>query len=326
MKHNETVKVGIIGVGAIGESMTKVFSQHPLTEVVAVCDIVEELAAQRAADLGNVYWTTNYKELLELQGIDMIYVAVPPAHHYSIVMDVLEAKKHVLCEKPLANSLEEAEKMLSKARISGVVNAVHYPLSYINNIKMLTSLMKDGYLGKVRRVELEMRFPEWPRKWQVNDWIATREQGGFVFEVAGHFIQIIHQLLGKVNSVESELEFPEDPKACETGIIAKMRLEDGTPILVNGISQLAGLQEQSISLTIYGSEGTLALVDLIKLYGGKVGEAYSEIPIEKDESFWDEFIQNLVAAIQGDTATIIDFEQGYQVQVVLEKLRSPIMK
>lgn len=100
-------------------------------------------------------------------------------------------------------------------------------------------------------------------------------------------------------------------------------LEDRTPILFNGISKIAGEQEQSISLTIYGSEGTLALVDLIKLYGGKLGSTYTELPIKKDESFWDQLIQNLVNAIEGRPAAIIDFNQGYEVQVVLEALRNP---
>lgn len=318
---SQLINVGVIGVGAIGEGMTKVFSEHKLTQVVAVCDVVEELAKQRAADLGGIYWTTNYKELLDQHEIDLIYVAVPPALHHTIVMDVLEAKKHVLCEKPLANSLEEAQEMRDKARSAGVVHAVHFPLSYINNIKMLTKLKAEGFLGKIRRLELEMRFPQWPRKWQQNHWIASREQGGFVFEVAGHFIQIIHQLFGSITSVQSELEFPEDPMLCETGIIAQMKIQDGTPILVNGLSQIAGEGEQKIALTVYGSEGTLALVDLVKLYGGKVGEAYAELPLEKDESFWDELIRNLVEAIEGRSADIIDFEQGYEVQVILEALR-----
>lgn len=322
MKLNSPLKVGIIGVGAIGEGMTKVFSQHALTEVVAVCDIVEELAKQRAEDLGGVFWSTDYKQLLQ-QELDLVYVAVPPAFHHAIVLDVLEAKKHVLCEKPLANSLAEAKEMRDIAQATGVVHAVHFPLSYINNIKALTAHLQEGYLGKVRRIELEMRFPQWPRKWQRNPWIGSREQGGFVFEVAGHFIQIIHQLFGKIVEVDSELEFAEDPAACEQGIMAKMRLANGTPILVNGISQLAGDQEQSISLTVYGSAGTLALVDLVKLCGGRVGEPYRELPLPQDESFWDELIRQLIAAMNGQPAQIIDFQQGYEVQEILEALRNP---
>ncbi|MBU9713070.1 Gfo/Idh/MocA family protein [Evansella tamaricis] len=320
MNDNKIVKVGVIGVGAIGKGMTEVFNEHRHTKVTAICDVAQDIVEKKAKDLGGIYWTTNYKELLE-QDVDLVYVAVPPALHYSIVMDILDSGKHVLCEKPLANSLEEAGEMVKKAEITGLVNAVHYPLSYINNIKALSQRMEEGYLGKVRRVELEMRFPQWPRKWQQNNWIATRKQGGFVFEVAGHFIQLIHQLFGRLTDIESIMELPEDPTACETGIIAQMKLEDGTPVLVNGISQIAGEQEQSISLTIYGTKGTLALVDLDKLYGGKVGEAYKELPVSKDKSFWDEFIQNLVNAINGESAEIIDFYQGYEVQKVLESLR-----
>ncbi|RXI99814.1 gfo/Idh/MocA family oxidoreductase [Anaerobacillus alkaliphilus] len=323
MNSSLPIRVGIIGLGAIGEGMTQVFTEHQSTEVVAVCDVVEERARQRATDLGNIFWTTNYQELVNHPELDLVYVAVPPVLHYPIVMDLLKTKKHILCEKPLANSLSEAKEMLEKAEEAGIVHAIHFPLSYINNMKELTARMESGYLGKLRRIELEMRFPEWPRKWQKNDWIASREQGGFVFEVAGHFVQIIQQLFGKITPIETELEYPEDPTSCEIGILAKLKLEDGTPILINGISQIPGLQEQSISLTMYGTKGTLSLVDLVKLYGGQLGQEFAEITIEKDMSFWEEFINQLVNAIEGKPSSMIDFHQGYEVQLILEALRTP---
>ncbi len=318
-----TIRVGIIGLGAIGEGMTQVFTEHQQTEVVAVCDVVEERARQRATDLGNIFWTIDYHELIHSPEVDVVYVAVPPAYHYQIVMDLLKAKKHILCEKPLANSLNEAKEMMEAAMEAGVIHAIHFPLSYINNIKELTTRLEEGYLGKLRRIELEMRFPQWPRKWQKNDWIASREQGGFVFEVAGHYIQIIQQLFGKITPVRTELEFPEDPTSCEIGIRAKLALEDGTPILINGISQIPGTREQDISLTVYGTDGALALVDLVKLFGGKVGQEYEEIPIDKDVSFWEDFINQLVHAVDGKPSLMIDFQQGYEVQVILEALRNP---
>ncbi|MCJ8007131.1 Gfo/Idh/MocA family protein [Lederbergia wuyishanensis] len=312
-------KVAIIGIGALGEGMVKVFFEHPLVELVAVCDTNKEKVEQCAA-LYNVEGFTNHIKLLEKVNIDMVYVAVPPKWHHDIAVDVMRAGKHIICEKPLANSLAEAENMLRIAKEQNVVHAMNFPLNYLHNTRKFEELWLEGYIGKLRKVELTMQFPKWPRHWQQNSWIDTREQGGFVFEVAGHFVQLIQRFFGQISDVESELEFPSDSNLPEVGIIAKMRLANGVPISFNGISGIAGLEEQHLSLTAYGTEGTLSLIDLKKIKAGKIGEEFLEIEVENNH-FWNELINQFVDAIDGKTSELYDFQVGYDVQVVLEELR-----
>jgi predicted dehydrogenase len=195
---------------------------------------------------------------------------------------------------------------------------MNFPLNYKEGSNTFAHLIQTGYIGEVRRVELKMHFPEWPRPWQHNDWIASKEQGGFVLEVGVHYIQQIQKIFGPINVLNRSLQYPEDPKACEIGIIAQMEVEDGTPIVINGLSGIAGKEE--IKFTAYGTEGTLSLLNWADLEGGKVGEPIQGI--EADPSLSDSIVNHLVRAIKGEDANIIDFYAGYEAQVVLEKLRN----
>ncbi|TLS36006.1 Gfo/Idh/MocA family protein [Pseudalkalibacillus caeni] len=309
--------IGIIGLGAIGQRLIKQFKEQSHVEIVAVCDQLESLAKETAEALDGAQAFTNYEDLIADKQVDLVYVAVPPKYHYQIVMDVLKAKKHVLCEKPLANSLEEAKEMAEAAEKASVVHAMNFPLNYGQAATKFGEMIKKDYIGKLRRLQLTMHFPEWPRFWQKNDWVGGREQGGFVLEVGVHFIQQTLKLFGEIKNIQTRLELPDDPAKCETGIIATGELEDGTPVLIEGLSQIAG--KEFIGYSAYGTEGILSLENWGLLKGAKNGEELKAISIEDAKP--KQLIDELVKAAHGQEAELYDFEVGYRAQKVLEDLR-----
>ncbi|MBB4824714.1 putative dehydrogenase [Sporosarcina luteola] len=311
------IHIGIIGLGAIGQRLIQQFSEHENVSIVAVCDQLESLAKDTANQLGGLQSYTDYKKLIADEKVELVYVAVPPKSHHTIVMDVLRAKKHVLCEKPLANSVEEAEEMMRTAKESGVVHAMNFPLNYGPAAAKFASLIGEGYVGALRRLQLTMQFPEWPRTWQKNDWVGGRKQGGFVLEVGVHFIQQTLKVFGNLSNIQSRLELPDDSSRCETGIIATAELADGTPVLIEGMSGMAG--KEHIGFTAFGTDGVLSLENWGKLRGGKTGELLEEMSI--DGATDPRLVDELVKAVKGIAAEIYDFEVGYQSQVVLEALR-----
>ncbi|WP_088043661.1 Gfo/Idh/MocA family protein [Bacillus sp. EAC] len=311
------IKVGIIGLGAIGQRLIPLFLKHPEIKIVAICDTLEERVHETSKTLENVLTYTSHKELLEKTDLDLVYVTVPPKYHHAVVSDVIEKGINVLCEKPLANSTQEALSLYNQAKNKGILHAMNFPLNYNQGSKSFAALIHEGYVGELRRIELKMHFPMWPRAWQQNDWVASKEQGGYVLEVGVHYIQQIQKIFGAVKVIHKNIQFPKDPKASEIGILAHLQLEDGTPILIDGLSQIAGQEE--IKFTAYGSEGTLSLLNWAELEGGKLGEPIQRI--ESDSTLADSLIDNLVKAIKGDEATIIDFSEGYDAQIVLEALR-----
>jgi len=316
-ENMKQVRVGVIGLGAIGERLIQGFNANKHTTVTAVVDREKERAVEMAEKLGGINWYDNHKDMLANEELDLVYVAVPPKYHHSVTMDVIDKGVHILCEKPLANSVEEAKEMLEKAEQAGIIHAMNFPLNYSTPANSFNQLIKEGYIGKLRKLELSMNFPNWPRLWQQNDWVAGREQGGFVLEIGVHFIQLTQRIFGSITYQNSTLELPEDETKCETGVIASLEIEDGTPFLINGISQIAGAER--IAYTAYGTDGTLSLVDWGKLEGGKLGEAIQPIEIETTETVT--LIDNLVAAIASKENRLFTFKNGYEAQVILEKLR-----
>lgn len=317
------IKLGIIGLGVMGNRMVQAivrYQLHDQIEVSIVCDSNEKVAQQFAAQLDGVSWTTDYRQVIENAHVDLVYVAAPPAYHHQLILDAIRQNKHVLCEKPLANSLSEAKEMLETATSAGIVHAINFPLNYGVALNHFAQLIADGFIGEIRRIRLDMHFPHWPRAWQQNAWIATRKQGGFILEVGVHWIQAIQKIFGQIAHVQSEVQFPEDGLACETSIVAKMLLESGTTVTVDGVSGIAG--KERIALVAYGTEGTLAIENWGELYGGKAGELLERIALD-DVPLRASLLENVVSAIRGETAEIYDFGIGYEAQVILEALRNP---
>jgi predicted dehydrogenase len=318
MSQHNPLKVAIIGLGGVGERIFQACLEHPFFEVAVVCDTSEERVT-RIAERHMIGWTTDYHTILHDAGIDLLYVGVPPKHHHQIVMDVLEAGKHVLCEKPLANSLAEAKEMSDAALQSGVVHAMNFPTYYRSVYRELSKRISDDFLGQLQRVEVKAHFHQWPREWQQNQWISGREQGGFIREVFPHYIHMIRALFGPIHNVNSWVHYPADPALCETGFIANAELNGRVPILFDGLSRIA--HQEEISFTLYGSAGTLSLQNWSVLKAGSVNEPLTTVQLEGNDRTLG-LLDQLGKAIRGEQAELVDFQEGYEIQKVLESLLS----
>ncbi|UED73616.1 Gfo/Idh/MocA family protein [Brevibacillus sp. DP1.3A] len=307
--------VGVIGAGVMGERMMNAIRTHEKFRVAAVSDVSAERAQEAAQKSGDVPWYTDYKELLKKVELDVIYLAVPPKFHHAIALDVLAHKKHLLCEKPLANSLTEAQEMLEAANDAGVVHAMNFPLYYQGVFPELSRRLEE--IGDIRRIDILTHFHQWPRPWQQTPWLAGREQGGFIREVLPHFTHLTYALFGDLHVVRSEVDYPADPALCETGVSAFLRLTDGTPVTINGLAGIA--HQEHLDYRVYGSKGTLSVVNWSNLFVGGHGEALvpAEIPQQDRLSL---LLDELSIAINGGDARLVTFETGVKVQQVLEAL------
>ncbi|MBM7614947.1 putative dehydrogenase [Alkaliphilus hydrothermalis] len=313
---SKTINVGIIGAGIVGERVIKALQKHERGNILGVFDVNEERSKYICGQY-HLEAVKDYKELLNNQEIDVVYLAVPPKYHHSIALEIIKANKHIICEKPLANSISEAKEMLEAAEKQGVVHAMNFPTVYTPAFKRMKALLDEGFLGTTRRIELKAYFPQWPRPWQQTDWIGSREQGGFVREVFTHFVQMIGMVLGEIVDIDTNIEYPEDSLACETGIIATAALKNGTPILFNGFSDVA-IQE-SLALTLYGTEGTISMENWRELWTSSKGEARKRLELEETDHLL-ELIDEVFKAIEKKEASIITFEAGYHAQIVIEEL------
>src|SRR5579872_942544 len=106
----DNIRIGIIGLGIMGKQYARVFSEHPLSTLVAVCarrpEQVEELRHTY-----NAAGYTDHREMLERPDLDAIIIATPDAHHFAFTRDALESGRHVLVEKPFTTSTAEADEL-----------------------------------------------------------------------------------------------------------------------------------------------------------------------------------------------------------------------
>jgi predicted dehydrogenase len=311
-----TLNVGIIGLGAIGQRLLNTFHTHEKANVLAICDTNEQLLTAMKEKLEGVISYIDYKEMLENESIDLVYIAVPPKFHHQIALDVIKKRKHLLCEKPLANSLEEAEEMYQAAKASQRIHGINFPMVYTNVFSQMKQFIKSGQLGELNRVEVHMKFTEWPRSWQKNNWISSREQGGFIREVAPHYIHMIYDIFGELSNVHSFVDYPVQQELCEKGFIVRMELEDQTPVLINGLSGIG--QKEHLSFKIYGSKGTVDLVNWSELFVSKGDQAPTRIPLERGNEL--DIVEEFIHGINNQEAQIVSFQEGLEVQRVLEKI------
>lgn len=146
------LRIGIIGCGGIanGKHMPAL-QKIPEAEMAAFCDLVPERAQKAAAEYGapgaKVY--TDYRELLADKTIDVVHVCTPNRSHSFITVDALEAGKHVMCEKPMAKTYAEAQKMLEAARRTGKKLTIGYQNRQNNAARYLKRVCEAGELGEI---------------------------------------------------------------------------------------------------------------------------------------------------------------------------------
>ena len=316
-----TIYAGVIGLGIVSNRIIAQFKEHEEIQLAAVCDVDETRVQNYTQNHSEVAGFTDYHKVIEMNHLDLVYVATPPAFHAEIVTAAMEAGKHVLCEKPLANDMEEAAKMLEAAQASDKVHALHFPLQYSDAMYEFEHLYHSGYLGELRRIEVVMQFPQWPRPWQQNAWVGGRKQGGYTLEVGVHFIQSIQRIFGPITDIAGTMTYPKDENACEiavlaTGKLAFVRQTNNVEVLFNGFSGAGG--RERVELNAYGTKGTISLQNWGKLLIGKLGEELTPVqPAHQTQTL----MHHLIQAIHGKPAVLCDFQVGYDAQRVLESLR-----
>jgi predicted dehydrogenase len=308
------IRVGLIGLGAIGGRVAQGFAQQSDVKVVAVCDLNGDLAAKTAAALGAT-WSTDYREMLSGDQVDLVYVGVPPRYHHQIALDVMRAGKHIFCEKPLALHLDDAREMAAVARETRVMGAINISLHQLDGVQLFQRLVRSGYMGALRKVQVEMIFPRWPRDWQQNPWIGGREQGGAIREVSPHLFLVLLEAFGPIRRVLAHMDYPADGRSAEQSATGILELVSGVNISVNLLCNVP--RKEQVAITAYGTAGTLGLVDWAVPVGAKANGPLERLAVPEGQG--PRMYENLICAVRGEnTDGLVSFERGAELQAILD--------
>ncbi|MHC4563173.1 MAG: Gfo/Idh/MocA family protein [Planctomycetota bacterium] len=146
------VRVGVIGAGNWGTAHIRAYSQHASAELAAICDIDEGRARQVAEQWGVAGVYASADEMLAGEELDAVSVTTPDAAHADIVIACAEAGKHILCEKPLATTVDQCQAMIAAARGADVHLMVDWHNRWNPPFHEAWKTIKAGELGDVRYV------------------------------------------------------------------------------------------------------------------------------------------------------------------------------
>jgi predicted dehydrogenase len=214
LKSSE-IGVGLVGYRFMGRAHSNAYRQvgrffdlELSPRLRAICGRDEAGASDAAASLGWEGYETDYHRLLERDDIDLVDVATPGNTHHEIAIAALEAGKHVLCEKPLANTVDEAREMLDAARRAGTINMVCFNYRRAPAVQLAKSLIEEGRLGDIRhwRATYLQDFilnPDFPLIWRFRKEVAG---SGALGDLGAHIVDLAHFLVGPVEKVVGTAE------------------------------------------------------------------------------------------------------------------------
>jgi predicted dehydrogenase len=142
----------VVGLGYWGPNLARNFEGLPGVELAWLCDVSEDALLRTGATFPSAVTTTSLEDLLADARLDAIVLATPVPTHAELARRVLEAGKHCFVEKPLAQSVDEAELVVEAAQAAGRILMVGHLLEYHPGVERLGDLIDSGELGKVRYI------------------------------------------------------------------------------------------------------------------------------------------------------------------------------
>lgn len=328
-----TFKIGVIGCGAIARRRhLPEYTMLPQAELVAVADI----NAERAEEMASLYGArayTDYRELLQHDGLDAVSVCLPNALHAPVSIAALEARLHVLCEKPMAVSQEEAEAMNAAAAKSGRMLMIGHNQRLMLPHKKAKELLDSGMLGRVLTFRTSFGHGG-PETWSVEGpggWFFQKKHAfiGAMGDLGVHKADLLRYLLGEeiaevgafVGTLHKQNTDVDDNAVCilktESGIIGTLAAswtykakEDNSTVLYCEHGTLRLIEDSTYMVIAEMNNGERILHQI-----GKVAT--------NDKQTESGIIREFIGHLAAGTKPVISGEEGMKsLQVILAALKS----
>ena len=357
----KTLGVGLIGTGYMGKchalawnAVAPVFGDVERPRLAVLGEATQELAERRAREFGFARATGDWREVVTDPEVDVVSITTPNQFHPEMAIAALEAGKHVWCEKPMAGSLADAERMLAAARASGRTTVLGY--NFIQNpaFRLMRKLLDEGRIGAVNHIRIEMdedfmADPEAPFYWKSE----AASGHGALDDFGVHPLSLISVLFGGVRRVCGQMAKPyaDRPLAgggrrtVETYDIASalIELETGASGVIC-LNRSAWGRKGRIQIQIFGSKGSITFdqerFNELQLYvttDRPTEQGYRTILVAPHHKPYDRFIpapghglgfndlkvvecRALIGRIRGEAIRIIDFEEGIRIERTVDAI------
>lgn len=270
------LNVAMIGYQFMGRAHSNAWRQiapffdTPIEPVMKVlCGRNAEAVTDAAGKLGWEETSTSWEDVVARADIDIIDICTPGDSHMPIAIAAAEAGKAILCEKPLANTVEEAEKMLAAVEKAGVPHMLCHNYRRAPAVALGKALIEEGRIGRIhhyRGTYLQdwIVDPEFPRVWRLE---KAKAGSGSLGDIASHSLDLARHLVGEIKEVSGLLETFIDERPLEDGsgrgkvdvddaALALVRFENGAIGSIEGTRFAPGRKNYN-RFEINGSKGSL---------------------------------------------------------------------
>lgn len=315
-------KFGIIGCGMIANIHVSAIQKIESAEVYGVYDPVLERAQEFAAKCGcKVY--VSIEEMMADKELDIVNICTPSGTHADLAIVAAKAGKHVVVEKPLAISTEEAKSVVCVQKETGVKICVISQLRFSPGVQALRSAVQQGQLGKLIMGSLSMRYYRSEEYYQNGGWRGkwATDGGGALMNQGIHGLDILCYICGPVVSVRAFFKTLLHDIEVEDTLCAILEFQNGALGTLEASTAINPGSARRIE--IGGTEGSVVLKeDMITEWNAKVPAPNREdcwkMDAANDPSAIDAAghqlqFENLLLAIEGKEGLLVDAMEGYRM-------------
>ncbi|MED4979318.1 Gfo/Idh/MocA family oxidoreductase [Geobacillus stearothermophilus] len=323
----------IVGCGHIAKKHAEAIEHIEGANLATVCDKVPQAMDEYVKKYGAKPYE-NLTDMLNDPSIDVVNICTPSGLHAPIAVEAAKAKKHVIVEKPIALTLEDADSIINACKENNVKLAVVHPNRFRPVVQELKKLMDEGRFGKLSHANATVRWNRNQAYYDQAPWRGTKAlDGGVLMNQAIHNIDLLIWLMGDVEEVYSMSATRLRNIEAEDVSTGVVRFKNGALGVVEAATTIypKNLEE---SLSIFGETGTAII-------GGTTATQFNHLAIE---SLNDEetnaiiervkanplgkpghqcIIEDMILAIQEDREPIVNGEEGKRaLQLVLASYES----
>lgn len=321
------MKYGLIGCGRISPNHLEAAVNNEL-EIVGLCDIVPEHIdiLLEKVDMKDATYNryTDFHKMLEEQKPELVAIATESGEHAKIAIDCLEAGCNVIIEKPIALSLEDADKIIAKAKEKGLVVCANHQNRFNKSIQKIRKAVENGDFGKMLHGTAHIRWNRGPDYYKQAPWRGTWAQdGGALMNQCIHNIDLLRWMMGdEIDEVFAYTDnLNHDFIEAEDLGIAVVKFKNGSYGIIEGTTNVypKNLEE---TLYLFGQTGTVKAggksVNIIEEWNFENASEDPEV-VKKENSEMPKNVygfghtplyRNVINAIQTNTKPLVDGEAG----------------
>jgi predicted dehydrogenase len=312
---------GLIGAGDIARRrVAPAMRDSPTSTLAAVSRARPELAAAFAAEFGAARWHADWRDLVADPGIDGVYVATTVDVHARQTIAAAEAGKHVLCEKPMAMTAADCDRMIAACGANGVTLGVAYYRRFYPVVERVKAIVGAGEIGAP--VFAQMNALEWfdpgadhPRRWLLD---PARAGGGPMMDFGCHRLEVLVNLFGAVRSAAGLTATVVFEREVEDTAAVLLRFDTGP---CASVAVTHAVRDRQDTLDVFGTRGSIRCANLnasdlrIVVDGSERVESHPpaanvHLPL----------IEDFVGAVRDNRPPAVSGEVGRQVAAIEDQI------